>query len=38
MGDSVAQHYGNDGIVSRITSALEEAGFDINKLEPRVRN
>ena len=36
MNDSVAQHYGNDGIVSRITSALEEAGFDINELEPDV--
>ena len=36
MGDSVAQHYGNDGIVSRITSALAEAGFDTNKLEPDV--
>ena len=36
MGDSVAQHYGNDGIVSRITSALEEAGLDINKLEPDI--
>ena len=36
MGDSVVQHYGNDGIVSRITSALEEAGLDINKLEPDI--
>lgn len=36
MTNSVAQHYGNDGIVSRITSALEEAGFDTNKLEPDV--
>ena len=29
MTNSVAQHYGNDGIVSRIISALSEAGFDI---------
>ena len=36
MDDSVAQHYGNDGIVSRITSALAEAGFDTNNLEPDV--
>tara|TARA_X000000368_G_scaffold215151_1_gene169884 strand:- start:125 stop:928 length:804 start_codon:yes stop_codon:yes gene_type:complete len=36
MVDSVAQHYGNDGIVSRIISALKEAGFDINNLEPDV--
>ena len=36
MVDSVAQHYGNDGIVSRIISALEEAGFDIDNLEPDV--
>ena len=36
MVDLVAQHYGNDGIVSRIISALEEAGFDIDNLEPDV--
>ena len=36
MNDTDAQHYGNDAIVSRITSALEEAGFDINELEPDV--
>ena len=36
MVDSVTQHYGNDGIVSRIISALKEAGFDINNLEPDV--
>ena len=36
MVDSVAQHYGNDGIVSRIISALGEAGFDTNNLEPDV--
>ena len=36
MDDSVAQHYGNDGIVSRIVSALADAGFDTNDLEPNV--
>ena len=36
MVDSVAQHYGNDGIVSRIISALGEAGFDTSNLEPDV--
>ena len=36
MASSVAEHYGNDGIVSRIVSALEEAGFDGNNLEPDV--
>ena len=36
MVDSIAQHYGNDGIVSRIISALSEAGFDIDNLEPDV--
>jgi len=36
MASSFAEHYGNDGIVSRIISALEEAGFDINNLEPDV--
>ena len=36
MTRSVAEHYGNDGIVSRIISALEEAGFDIKNLEPDV--
>jgi len=36
MVDSVAQHYGNDGIVSRIISALSEAGFDTDNLEPDV--
>ena len=36
MVDSVAKHYGNDGIVPRIISALEEAGFDTNNLEPDV--
>ena len=36
MVDSVAQHYGNDGIVSRIISALSEAGFDTGNLEPDV--
>ena len=35
MTNSVAQHYGNDGIV-RIISALSEAGFDTNDLEPDV--
>ena len=36
MTNSVAQHYGNDGIVSRIISALGEAGFDTSNLEPDV--
>ena len=36
MTNSVAQHYGNDGIVSRIVSALSEAGFDIDNLKPDV--
>ena len=36
MTNSVAQHYGNDGIVSRIVSALADAGFDTNDLEPNV--
>ena len=36
MVDSVAQHYGNDGIVSRIISALGEAGFASSILEPDV--
>ena len=36
MTNSVAQHYGNDGIVSRIISALSEAGFDIDNLKPDV--
>ena len=36
MVDSVAQHYGNNGIVPRIISALNEAGFDSNNLEPDV--
>ena len=36
MINSVAQHYGNDGIVSRIVSALADAGFDTNDLEPDV--
>ena len=36
MTNSVAQHYGNDGIVSRIVSALADAGFDTNDLEPDV--
>ena len=36
MTNSVAQHYGNDGIVPRIVSALADAGFDTNDLEPDV--
>jgi len=36
MASSVIEHYGNDGIVSRIISALEEADFDINNLQPDV--
>ena len=36
MTNSVAQHYGSDGIVSRIVSALADAGFDTNDLEPNV--
>ena len=36
MTNSVAQHYGNDGIVPRIVSALADAGFDTNDLEPNV--
>ena len=28
MTESVEKHYGNEGIVSRIVQALEEAGLD----------
>ncbi len=31
---AVAQHYGNDGLLARITAGLEAAGADLNHLQP----
>ena len=36
MAKSVAQHYGNDGIVERIVGALTQGGHDMDNLDADV--